>query len=190
MAERELEDVDFSKNYPDFLSAGPPTARYLVLHTHRHGLSHYLVESTLEPSIEDVLEALPEIDFEPDRDDEDIEIILLGDVDARISAWPPEDCSTGKPEVEGNTHLLPNGRKYLLIDTMEEYQGGEYPSGGVVIKAWEPRGNKGDGIWAYIDNSPDMGTARKFLEAAARLAPLAAADMRRAARPAGEGDNT
>jgi hypothetical protein len=72
----------------------------------------------------------------------------------------------------GITHTLSNGRVYKLTDTGKPFVQGEYLSGGVVITAWEPRSNNGEGAWILIDYSPDMPTAIGFLRLAQRLSPL------------------
>lgn len=58
---------------------------------------------------------------------------------------------------------LSNGRKYRLTDTKKPYLQGEYTSGGIKVCAWEPKLNKGQGLWVYIDNFRDAETVNSFL---------------------------
>jgi hypothetical protein len=67
---------------------------------------------------------------------------------------------------------LRNGKRFLLSEP-GPHKPGEYPSGGILIKAWSPElkdPDSGDkfGLWTYIDNSPDWTTACSFLKAAGR----------------------
>lgn len=68
-------------------------------------------------------------------------------------------------------HKLENGRIYRLTNH-GEYKGGEYPSGGIHIATWEPRLNKGKGMWLYVSNAPNKELAQNFLNAAKRLKPI------------------
>ena len=64
---------------------------------------------------------------------------------------------------------LKNGRIYRLVDTKEPYINGEYPKGGIIIFAWSSELNSGNGMWVYIDNSPDEECVKNFLSAMERL---------------------
>lgn len=52
---------------------------YIVIHTHRHGISTYLVRCDRQPSHDEVIYAC-DIDFEDDRDDEFLEVTPAGDI--------------------------------------------------------------------------------------------------------------
>lgn len=58
---------------------------------------------------------------------------------------------------------LSNGRKYRLTYTEKPYLQNEYSSGGIKVCAWEPKLNKGQGLWVYIDNFRDAETVNSFL---------------------------
>jgi hypothetical protein len=64
---------------------------------------------------------------------------------------------------------LPNDRVYRLHYTKQPYVSGEYPTGGIIIQAWEPSMNSGTGGWSFIDNSPDEECVNNFLKAMERL---------------------
>ena len=49
---------------------------WLVMHTHRHGHDHYLIELEERPSLDAVIERFV-IDYEDDREDENLEIIPI-----------------------------------------------------------------------------------------------------------------
>lgn len=51
---------------------------WLVTHTHRFGHSTYLVRAHRCPSLKRLIKVL-EIDFEPDREDEALEVELMGE---------------------------------------------------------------------------------------------------------------
>lgn len=53
---------------------------YLVEHTHRFGTSTYLVRSGHLPTIDEVVSAL-DLDFEPEREGEEITISFIGDTE-------------------------------------------------------------------------------------------------------------
>ncbi len=82
------------------------------------------------------------------------------------------ECEVTSPDPVEYEHVLDNGRKYKLVDTGTPYKAGEYPSGGILLHAWEPRSKGGEGAWVYVDHSPDAGTAREFLRHASRLPPI------------------
>jgi hypothetical protein len=47
---------------------------FIVIHSHRHGISSYLIQCDHIPTLEEVIKACDlEDDYEPDRDDEYLE---------------------------------------------------------------------------------------------------------------------
>lgn len=67
---------------------------------------------------------------------------------------------------------LKNKRRYRLTETGEPYQGGEYPTGGILIHTWDNRANQGEGGWLYLNHSPSQEWVDFFLKAAERLPVL------------------
>lgn len=63
---------------------------------------------------------------------------------------------------------LKNGRRYRVTDTGQPYVGGEYPSGGLLIRGWNP--SRQD--WDFIDHSPSQQCVDHFLTAAEKLGPF------------------
>ena len=51
---------------PPAPSSGHPRRLYSIVHTHRHGTSHYLLESDHAPTQEETIRALA-LDYEPDK---------------------------------------------------------------------------------------------------------------------------
>lgn len=58
---------------------------------------------------------------------------------------------------------LPNGKCFKIVDTGKPYVDGEYTSGGIAIYRKNP-----DGLFIWLDNSPDMECVQAFLRMASR----------------------
>ena len=55
---------------------------WIITHEHRHGISAYLLRSDHEPSTDEVVRAL-DLDYEPHRPEESIEIIQVEESDIK-----------------------------------------------------------------------------------------------------------